>query len=66
MQIGVLGTGIVGRTIATRLAGLGHDTVIGTRDPAATSGTELLLPIWPSLMGATGLPPSSFQFRIAR
>jgi predicted dinucleotide-binding enzyme len=36
MRIGVLGTGVVGRTIAARLAGLGHDIVIGTRDPAAT------------------------------
>jgi predicted dinucleotide-binding enzyme len=36
MKIAVLGTGSVGRTIAGRLAELGHDVVIGTRDPAAT------------------------------
>jgi predicted dinucleotide-binding enzyme len=36
MKIAVLGTGMVGRAIAGRLAGLGHDVVVGTRDPAAT------------------------------
>ncbi|MDX1584997.1 MAG: NAD(P)-binding domain-containing protein, partial [Thermoanaerobaculia bacterium] len=32
MNIGILGTGIVGRTLATRLDELGHAIVIGTRD----------------------------------
>ncbi|WP_328838422.1 NADPH-dependent F420 reductase [Streptomyces europaeiscabiei] len=36
MHYAVLGTGIVGRTIAAKLASLGHKVVIGTRDPAAT------------------------------
>jgi 8-hydroxy-5-deazaflavin:NADPH oxidoreductase len=36
MNIAVLGTGAVGRTIAGKLAELGHEVVIGTRDPAAT------------------------------
>ena len=36
MSIAVLGTGSVGRTLAARLHGLGHDVVVGTRDPAAT------------------------------
>lgn len=36
MNIGVLGTGMVGQTLAAVLAALGHDVVIGTRDPAAT------------------------------
>lgn len=36
MGYAVLGTGIVGRTLAAKLASLGHDVVIGTRDPAAT------------------------------
>jgi 8-hydroxy-5-deazaflavin:NADPH oxidoreductase len=36
MRIGVIGTGIVGRTVAGRLGELGHDVVIGTRDVAAT------------------------------
>jgi predicted dinucleotide-binding enzyme len=36
MRIGVLGTGTVGRTVGGKLAALGHDVAIGTRDPAAT------------------------------
>jgi predicted dinucleotide-binding enzyme len=36
MRIAVLGTGVVGRTLADRLAGLGHDVVMGTRDVDAT------------------------------
>ena len=36
MKIAVLGTGNVGRTIAGRLAGLGHDVAIGTRNPQDT------------------------------
>jgi predicted dinucleotide-binding enzyme len=36
MKIAVLGTGMVGRALSSRLAGLGHDVVIGTRDVAAT------------------------------
>jgi len=36
MNIGVLGTGVVGRTIAAKLAGLEHNVMIGTRDPDVT------------------------------
>ncbi len=36
MKIAVLGTGTVGRVLSRRLAALGHDTTVGTRDPAAT------------------------------
>ncbi|MEV6327852.1 NAD(P)-binding domain-containing protein [Streptomyces sp. NPDC051909] len=36
MRYAVLGTGIVGRTIAAKLASLGHQVTIGTRDPKAT------------------------------
>ena len=36
MKIAVLGTGMVGRALAGRLSGLGHDVTIGTRDPQAT------------------------------
>jgi 8-hydroxy-5-deazaflavin:NADPH oxidoreductase len=43
MHIGVLGTGQVGRTLASRLTGLGHDVVLGARDasnPRATGWVE--------------------------
>lgn len=36
MKYAVLGTGAVGRAVAARLDGLGHDVTIGTRDPRAT------------------------------
>ncbi|MCD9874825.1 NADPH-dependent F420 reductase [Streptomyces guryensis] len=36
MRYAVLGTGIVGRTIAAKLASLGHEVVVGTRDPQST------------------------------
>ena len=36
MRIAVVGTGIVGRTLAPAFARLGHDTVVGSRDPSGT------------------------------
>ncbi|HEX9089097.1 MAG TPA: NAD(P)-binding domain-containing protein [Arthrobacter sp.] len=49
MRIAVMGTGTVGPTIAGALSELGHDVVIGTRDPRVTlARTE---------PGATGGPP---------
>jgi predicted dinucleotide-binding enzyme len=36
VKIAVLGTGPVGRTLATRFAALGHEVVLGTRDVADT------------------------------
>ncbi|MBL8147612.1 MAG: NAD(P)-binding domain-containing protein [Anaerolineae bacterium] len=51
MNIGVLGTGIVGRTISAHLAGGGHSVVIGTRDVAHTLAQ--------SAPDAMGTPPFS-------
>lgn len=36
MKLAVLGTGMVGRTIAAKLATGGHDIALGTRDPDAS------------------------------
>ena len=36
MRIAVLGTGMVGQAVAARLADLGHDVTVGTRDPETT------------------------------
>lgn len=36
MKIGMIGTGMVGQTLAGKLDSLGHEVVIGTREPAAT------------------------------
>ncbi|RYU10224.1 NADPH-dependent F420 reductase [Nocardioides iriomotensis] len=49
MRIAVLGTGVAGRTVAGRLAELGHDVRHGTRDPAATRGRE----DWSDVPGTT-------------
>lgn len=38
MKIGVLGTGGVGQTLAGKLAELGHEVVVGTRDVVQTLG----------------------------
>jgi predicted dinucleotide-binding enzyme len=41
MRIGILGSGVVGKTIAARLASLDHVMMVGTRDPEETlSRTE--------------------------
>ena len=40
LRIAVLGTGPVGRAVAGKLAELGHEVTIGTRDAADTAGRE--------------------------
>jgi len=41
MRLGILGTGVVGKTLAARLADLGHEVMVGTREPEETlSRTE--------------------------
>ena len=41
VRFGILGTGVVGKTLAAQLAGLGHEVMVGTRDPEkTTSRTE--------------------------
>jgi 8-hydroxy-5-deazaflavin:NADPH oxidoreductase len=50
MRIAVLGTGMVGKTLGPGFERLGHDVVIGTRDPAATRARgdwEVGLPLLP-------------------
>ena len=36
MRLGILGTGAVGKTLAARLSGMGHEVMIGTRDADET------------------------------
>jgi 8-hydroxy-5-deazaflavin:NADPH oxidoreductase len=40
MRIAVLGTGVAGRTVAGRLAELGHAVTLGTRDPDSTRSRQ--------------------------
>lgn len=39
-QIGILGTGMVGQTIASRLVDLGYEVTIGTRDVSTTMANQ--------------------------
>ena len=34
MKIGIIGSGVVAQTLGAKLIELGHDVVLGTRDPA--------------------------------
>jgi predicted dinucleotide-binding enzyme len=41
MRFGILGTGVVGKTIAARLDDMGYEVMVDTRDPQETvSRTE--------------------------
>ncbi len=51
MNIGILGTGVVGQTIAGKLAEIGHAVMVGTRDLSKTMAQ--------SEPGPYGLPPFS-------
>ena len=42
MKIGVLGTGMVGTTLATRLVGLGHDVMLASRDGRSEAAANWL------------------------
>src|SRR6185437_15345778 len=33
MKIGIIGSGVVAQTLGSKLIGLGHDLILGTRDP---------------------------------
>lgn len=47
MKIGILGTGMVGQTLARDLSEAGHNVVLGTRDPSggrAPDGVDLVTP----------------------
>ena len=58
MRFGILGTGVVGKTMAGRLDGMGHETMVGTRDLEDTlSRTE------PDSMA---IPPSGAGTRSTR
>jgi predicted dinucleotide-binding enzyme len=37
VKFGILGTGVVGKTLAARLDGMGHEVMIGTRNPEETT-----------------------------
>jgi len=49
MRIGVLGTGMVGKTIATKLVALGHEVMMGSRAPDNEQAAE-----WVASAGSGG------------
>ncbi len=55
MLIAVLGTGMVGRAIAGRLVEVGHQVVMGTRDPDVTRGRDDETSAWLAKHGDVGL-----------
>jgi predicted dinucleotide-binding enzyme len=57
MRVGILGSGMVGQTIGTKLASLGDDVVLGTRSPDRLSdkrGMGASLSEWLSNAGSHG------------
>src|SRR3954451_23276200 len=61
VKISVLGTGMVGRALAGRLAEVGHEVVVGTRDPdalLARSGPDAYAR-WQEQHPAVGLVPAA-------
>lgn len=53
MNVAILGTGIVGQTLAKGFIGLGHQVIVGTRDPAGDSARKALAAIGPNARAAT-------------
>ena len=40
MKIGIIGSGVVAQTLGSKLIGLGHDLILGTRDPRQAGRQE--------------------------
>ena len=55
MRIGVLGTGVVGETIGTRLVALGHEVRMGSRDAANPKAAA-----WAAAAGGAGASHGTF------
>lgn len=53
MQVAILGTGTVGQHLARGFIGLGHQVIVGTRDPSGESAKKALAAIGPGARAAT-------------
>jgi 8-hydroxy-5-deazaflavin:NADPH oxidoreductase len=42
MKIGIIGTGVVAQTLGAKLIELGHDVVVGTRDPSKLDDKKMM------------------------
>ena len=66
MQIGILGTGMVGQTLGLKLVQLGHSVMLGTRDPSKLDEPKGWDPDAPTLrdwLAITGSQGSVGTFR---
>jgi predicted dinucleotide-binding enzyme len=66
MKIGIIGSGAVAQTLGTKLVGLGHDVVLGTRDPSKLDEKKNMaatLREW--LAGVTKGGPSNGRAKVA-
>jgi hypothetical protein len=66
MKIGVLGSGMVCATIATKLIALGNEVMLGSckagSEKAVARATEQMMPIWLRFYGVLGV--LHFNFRV--
>lgn len=60
MRIGVLGTGVVGQTLASKLVGLGHEVTMGARDAANDKATVWAAAAGPSAAAGTFAAAAAF------
>jgi len=57
MKIGIIGSGVVAQTLGNKLIGLGHDLILGTRDPDKLDDKKMFgatLREWTSKTGGRG------------
>jgi 8-hydroxy-5-deazaflavin:NADPH oxidoreductase len=60
MRIGILGTGMVGQTIGTRLTQLGHDVKMGSRDAGNEKARKWVMQIGPRASHGTFADAAAF------
>jgi predicted dinucleotide-binding enzyme len=60
MNIGVLGTGLVGQTLGSKLIELGHDVMMGSRDPANATAIAWAKDQGPHALHGTFMNAASF------
>jgi 8-hydroxy-5-deazaflavin:NADPH oxidoreductase len=54
MKIGIIGSGVVAQTLGSKLVELGHDVVLGTRDPAKLDEKKNMASTLREWLAATG------------
>jgi len=62
MKIGIIGSGVVAQTLGAKLVELGHDVVLGTRDPGKLDEKKNMagtLREWIAKTGKRGRSPPS-------